>query len=163
MTDISKQGAPNRIYAQRGTYPYYDEEDWTVGEWYDGPSSGIEYIRADIHQAEIERLTAALETTRAVKVKQLVWEDYPLNGEPVISMAATDAGTYFILYDSDDFTGFYCEFITHVDAKWWGEVTPAGYLVCDHQHVDDVGPIKAAAQADHAARILAWIKKEGDA
>lgn len=85
----------------------------------------------------------------------VVWDDYPFNGEPVISMAVTALGTYFICDDTDDFTGLYCEFISCKDATWYGTVRAATTVICDHVHTDDHTPIQAAAQAHHVAQTMA--------
>lgn len=88
-------------------------------------------------------------------VQPLQWDDYPINGEPVVSRALIQGGGYFICDDTDDFTGMYCEFISCRDATWYGSVSASTVVICDHQHIDEPSQIKAAADAHHRARIMA--------
>lgn len=96
-------------------------------------------------------------TRQAPKVKALEWVDYPINGEPVISMAVTALGTYFICDDVDDFSGLYCNFETHKDATWYGTVKADRQRIVrfEHDHVT----IQAAAQADYDRRILSALEE----
>jgi Lar family restriction alleviation protein len=121
-----------------------------------GPPS--EYDPEQMREAWNTRADAALAEIGAVRVRPLVWEDYPINGEPVLSMAVTPSGTYFICDDTDDFTGLYCEFISCKGATWYGTVNPFTAVICDHQHVDDLATLKAAANEHNRARILAAIE-----
>jgi len=92
------------------------------------------------------------------RVKPLVWEDYPADDGPVMSKAVTLYGTYFIVYDTDDFSGLYLELISHDDARWWQHVRSTCETLMENIHDDDLAPIKAAAQADYEARILAALE-----
>lgn len=106
----------------------------------------------------IDALEAAqAQTQEAVAVKPLEWEDHPLNGEPVLSSAETQLGTYFICDDVDDFSGAYLDFVTHKDAKWWESVSAKSEQIACHHHDDNIEPLKAAAQADYERRILSAI------
>ena len=92
------------------------------------------------------------------RVKPLVWEDYPADDGPVISKAVTLYGTYFIVDDTDDFSGLYLELVSHDDARWWQHVRSTCEILMEKIHDDDLLPIKAAAQADYEARILAALE-----
>lgn len=87
-------------------------------------------------------------------VKPLEWDDYPINGEPVLSMAKAANGTYFICDDTDDFTGLYCEFISCKDQTWFGTVKPSTAVICSNIHDDDTTPLKEAANTHHVAQVL---------
>lgn len=92
-------------------------------------------------------------------VKKLEWEDYPEDDGPVISKAVTPLGTYFIVDDTDDFTGWYLELISHDNAKWWQHVrsTATHFDVPGHQ-MDDMEPLKSVAQDDFQKRVLALLQ-----
>lgn len=107
---------------------------------------------AEFAADEIERLNAA------PKVKPLVWEEYPVCDGPVMAQSVTPIGTYFVVNDTDDFSGLYCELITHKDALWFGSVNPQSHTICQHVHAD-VGDAEWLAmidliQADYERRIL---------
>lgn len=151
-----------------------------------------DYVSYEDHAAEVARLTAELDEARmqaisdgcqlqeaeersitaeaalsaamagVVKVRDLVWDDYPFNGEPVISMAVTQIGTYFICDDVDDFTGLYLEFISHKDATWFGTVSADRSEISHNRCIDDHSPMQAAAQADYERRILSAIQSDPD-
>jgi hypothetical protein len=101
---------------------------------------------------------AALEPMDKPRVKPLVWEDHPADDDAVISKAVALHGTYFIVDDTDDFTGLYLQLISHDNAKWWQSVRSTCETLAENIHDDDLGPIKAAAQADYEARILAALE-----
>lgn len=101
---------------------------------------------------------AALESMDKPRVKPLVWEDHPADDGAVISKAVALHGTYFIVDDTDDFTGLYLHLISHDNAKWWQHVRSTCQTLAEKIHDEDLGPIKAAAQADYEARILAAIE-----
>jgi hypothetical protein len=132
--------APERITVDKDEAKYlcsvkfYDPSDTT-------PST--EYIRADLAKPV---------------VKPLVWVDYPYNGEPVLSMAITPLGTYFICDDKDDFSGNYLQFVSHDNAKWWQNVRSTRQTILEHIHDDDLRPMKASAQADFERRIRECLK-----
>ena len=113
----------------------------------------------------LRELATELDALKAqpVKVKALVWKDYPLNGEPVISMSVTEVGTYFICDDTDDFTGLYLEFVGHKDATWYGTVKADCIELSAHNHIDDYSPLQAAAQVDYEQRILSAITTKTEA
>lgn len=92
-------------------------------------------------------------------VKELDWEDYPADDGPVISKAITPFGTYFIVDDTDDFTGWYLELISHDNAKWWQHVrsTATHFDVSGYQ-MDDMEPLKSVAQNDFEKRVLALLQ-----
>lgn len=92
--------------------------------------------------------------TAAPRVKSLEWEDHPLNGEPVLSRAVTPLGTYFICDDTDDFSGYYLDLVTHDNARWWQHVRAITEHLIDGYRDDDIEPLKATAQADYERRIL---------
>jgi len=92
------------------------------------------------------------------KVKPLEWEDHPLNGAPVLSQAITQIGTYFICDDTDDFSGFYLELVTHDNAQWWQHVRAITEHLIGNHHDDDLTPLKAAAHADYERRILSALE-----
>jgi uncharacterized small protein (DUF1192 family) len=87
-------------------------------------------------------------------VKPLEWEDHPINGEPVYSMATTALGTYFIIDDTDDFSGLYLDLISHDNAKWWQHVRPTATHIEENWH-GDIQPLKDKAQAHYTAQIMA--------
>lgn len=145
--------APERIWAQ-DAQP--DECDYTGGGWWDDAcgntqySHMVEYIRTDIHQSEIERLTAALETAREVKVKPLVWDE-PSSSNNWVYNAPSPFGTYYI-------------HICGGRHQSWLESHEKPYeQVCHDEYVGSVEAAQSLAQADHEARIRAWIEKGGDA
>lgn len=110
----------------------------------------------------IEQLKKGIIATLPDMVVPLVWVDHPFNGEPVISMAKSPFGTYFICDDTDDFTGLYCKFISHKDATWYGTVTASTVLICDHWHGDDHAPLQHQADTHHVATILAAFGVQGE-
>ena len=101
---------------------------------------------------------AALAEMGAVRVKPLRWEDHPADDGPVMSKAEALHGTYFIVDDTDDFSGLYVQLISHDKAQWWQHVRSTCETLVENVHSDDLGPLKAAAQADYEARILATIE-----
>lgn len=141
MTD-----APERIYldgdveAGDGMFPRCFENPKYASE------PQVEYIRADLATPE-----------PAVKVKALVWEDHPACDGPVIARAVTLLGTYFIVDDTDDFSGLYLDLISHDDARWWQSVRSTATHIEEHWH-GDVQPLKDKAQAHHDATILAALE-----
>lgn len=88
-------------------------------------------------------------------VKPLVWEDYPADDGPVMSKSVALHGTYFIVDDTDDFSGLYVQLISHDKAQWWQHVRSTCETLVENVHSVDLGPLKAAAQADHDARLRA--------
>lgn len=95
---------------------------------------------------------------KVARVKPLEWEDYPADDGPVMSKSIALHGTYFIVDDTDDFSGLYLQLISHDNAKWWQHVRSTCDTLLEGIHTDDLGPIKAAAQADYEARILAALE-----
>ena len=86
------------------------------------------------------------------------WEDYPADDGPVISKAITPFGTYFIVDDTDDLSGWYLELISHDNAKWWQHVrSTATHFELGYQ-MDDMAPLKSAAQDDFEKRVLALLQ-----
>jgi len=92
------------------------------------------------------------------RVKPLRWEDHPADDGPVMSKAEALHGTYFIVDDTDDFSGLYVQLISHDKAQWWQHVRSTCETLVENVHSDDLGPLKAAAQADYEARILAALE-----
>lgn len=111
----------------------------------------------DALQDELDRLKA-----QAVTVKPLEWEDYPADDGPVLSKAVALYGTYFIVDDTDDFSGLYLQLISHDSAKWWQHVRSTCDTLLEGIHDENLGPIKAAAQADYEARILSAISTRSE-
>jgi hypothetical protein len=128
--------APERIWVEKSIAEEGNHGSTAWPEREDG--SEIEYIRADL----------------SPDVKPLEWEDYPVVDGPVMSMSVTPIGTYFICDDMDDFSGLYCELVTHQSATWFGSVKPKKHVITQYNHTDDFSPIKAAAQEDYKRRIL---------
>lgn len=92
------------------------------------------------------------------RVKPLEWEDYPADDGSVMSKAVALHGTYFIVDDTDDFSGLYLQLISHDNAQWWQHVRSTCDTLLEGIHDDDLEPIKAAAQADYESRILAALE-----
>lgn len=105
----------------------------------------IEYIRKDL--------------TRP-KVKPLEWEDYPVVDGPVLAVAHTMLGTYFICDDADDFSGMYCELVSHQSPTWYGTVKAKTRVITQYQHVDDASPLKDMAQSDFERCLLSALEQE---
>ena len=101
---------------------------------------------------------AALAEIGGARVKPLRWEDHPADDGPVMSKAEALHGTYFIVDDTDDFSGLYVQLISHDKAQWWQHVRSTCETLVENVHSDDLGPLKAAAQADYEARILAALE-----
>ena len=101
-------------------------------------------------KAEIYRLTAALETARAVKVKPLVWDEPSILNNWVYN-AASPFGTYYI----------------HIcggrHQSWLEAHEPPYEQICHDDYVGSVEAAQSLAGDNYEARILALIKKEGDA
>ena len=174
MTSTQKRGAemsnaPKSIWAQ-DAQP--DECDYTGGGWWDDAcgntqySHTVEYVRADTHQAEIERLTAELktcemncrtyqvmsteairrweqETTKEVKIKPLEWfavsEWHHIADNPF--------GECWVKhYAGQDF---------------WTVYAPGHYG--PGNNFPSLEAAISTIQADYEARILACIEKGGDA
>ena len=94
---------------------------------------------------DVKRLTAALKTARAVKAKPLVWEG---------NIAQNGMGGRYVIswYDAGDLC-------TQLTFHSFGN-PPVQEYVTGEVFVDT---LKAAAQADHDARVDSLIPKEGDA
>lgn len=107
--------------------------------------NGLEYSETDAADAILELIKGA--------VKPLEWTGD--KDAEVWAKAVTQIGTYFICDDTDDFSGFYLELISHDDARWWQHVRSTSEMIMDGHHDDDLSPLKAAAQADYSSRILA--------
>jgi len=118
-------------------------EDRCDMEWDDMPDPYTHFVAADA-------IIAALPDM----VDPMVWDDHPFNGEPVLSMAKVNGGAYFICDDTDDFSGNYLQFISCDDVRWWQNVRSTCLTIKDRVHDDDIAPLKAAAQAHHAAKIM---------
>ena len=119
------------------------------GQWHaNGQGDVTEYIRADLAKP---------------RVKPLVWErSTHKKHDGSVEYAETSLGTYFICYDSDDFTGFYCDFVYLGNSTWFGTGGANTREIESHYHDDDLTELKAAAQADYEARILACLDGEPD-
>lgn len=111
---------------------------------------------ADDRKAALQDIAEGL--GRGVRVKPLEWEDHPVVDGPVMARAIALHGTYFIVDDTDDFTGLYLELISHDDARWWQNVRSTCNTIIEGYHEDDLTPLKAAAQADYEARILSTLE-----
>ena len=105
---------------------------------------------------------AALAEIGGVRVVPLEWEDHPADDGPVMSKAEALHGTYFIVDDTDDFSGLYVQLISHDKAQWWQHVRSTCETLVENVHSDDLGPLKAAAQADYEARVLAALEPVTD-
>ena len=105
----------------------------------------------------VERLKARADLPP--KVKALEWEDSTYSKhEGCREYAETPYGTYFICYDSDDFSGFYCDFVSAKDLTWFGSGSAQSQEIISHHHDDDFTFIKAAVQAHHEAIALACLE-----
>lgn len=98
----------------------------------------------------------------AMKVRPLDWEDHPACDGPVLAKAVTLLGTYFIVDDTDDFSGLYLDLISHDDARWWQSVRSTSTHIEEGWH-GDVQPLKDKAQADYERRILSALEPAPDA
>ncbi len=119
--------------------------------------------RTDKRARFINRLDATDEAAamlRAMKgraVKPLEWQDHPACDGPVLAKAVTLLGTYFIVDDTDDFSGLYLDLISHDDARWWQSVRATSTHI-EEGWRGDVESLKNKAQADYDARILAALE-----
>jgi len=80
-------------------------------------------------------------------VPDLVWELE--RGCEYVEKAVTQFGTFFIVDDTDDFTGYFVDLVTHKDAKWFGSVTATSIEVVSCVKDDSIKPLKAIANAYH--------------
>jgi len=139
--------APDRIWA----FDYdLQDEDGTWRNWQcwtqdsPAPLMATEFIRTDLHAAEIARLTAERDAAMAgrVKVKPLVWEAFSY----VSYTAHTAFGEYVVEVDEDDNRwGMWPPHFGGCEPKSWHELEDAA---------------KAAAQADYEARILTTLEPQ---
>lgn len=125
---------PERIWAMQdrcGT--------WDTGTFCGVNDGGTEYVRADLMQAEIARLTAERDAALAGAVKPLVWIDNP--DQALDCWMVDDFGLY--------------------------QITDELVLFAGHESTgrkfDTLVAAKAAAQADYEARILAAIQTDTEA
>jgi hypothetical protein len=89
-------------------------------------------------------------------IAPLVWEESTSKKHSgCIEYAETRAGTYFICYDSDDFTGFYCDFVYLGNCTWFGSGGANSREIASHHHDDDLTGLKTAANTHHRAAIMA--------
>ncbi|WP_386681933.1 hypothetical protein [Loktanella sp. R86503] len=93
-----------------------------------------------------------------MQIKPLEWTYEP--DAPDGRRADTIGGTYFIIDDTDDFTGYYLEFVTHNNAEWWGNVKVAREHLADQHYDDDLAPLEAIADAHNVARIMTALATE---
>lgn len=107
------------------------------------------------NRSGVETADAILEqiARKIYEVKPLEWTGD--KDAEVWAKAVTQIGTYFICDDTDDFSGFYVELISHDSARWWQHVRSTREMIMDGHHDDDLSPLKASAQADYSSRILA--------
>ena len=92
-------------------------------------------------------------------VKPLVWQQSTYQKhEGCVEYAETITGTYFISYDNDDFTGYYCDFVFLGNCQWFGTGGANSREILSGLHDDDLTTIKTAVQADHTARILSALE-----
>ncbi|MEY1555293.1 hypothetical protein AB3Y40_06625 [Yoonia sp. R2331] len=120
-------------------------------------------LALDALTAENARLRERIaELEAGPKVKPLVWEDHPVIDGPVLSMAVCLFGTYFVMDDTDDFSGLYLDLIYHDNARWWQSVRACSETLLERIHEDDFSPLKNAAQADYEARIRAALQENTD-
>ncbi len=112
---------------------------------------------------QADAILAALPEIIADMVEPLEWEEHPENGDPVMAKAVTKFGTYFICDDTDDFSGLYCEFITHQDATWFGTVRAKTELLFQYEHEDDHTNLYHIPNAHNRATSLKALgMKEGE-
>lgn len=123
----------------------------------------IETITGDVELYEGSLIAArtAIAAMPAPTVKPLVWEQSThQKHEGCVEYAETFTGTYFISYDNDDFTGYYCDFVFLGNCQWFGTGGANSREILSGVHDDDLASIKTAAQLDYDARILSAL---GDA
>ena len=90
-----------------------------------------------------------------MKFKKLDWDMHPC--VDVLAKAECLIGTYFIMDDTDDFTGIYCDLVKIGSAKWWGVGSVQSVPVFDrlrydtHEFEDKVFPLVQS----HFEKILA--------
>ena len=113
------------------------------------------------HPTDDELEAAAMLRACKGRVKPLEWEDHPACDGPVLAKAVTLLGTYFIVDDTDDFSGLYLDLISHDDARWWQSVRATSTHI-EEGWRGDVESLKNKAQTDYEARILSTLKPAPD-
>lgn len=128
-------------------------ESWQVGTMSQSdfhPAAEDEDVTFDMADAILNALPDIITDM----VPDLEWEEYPENGVPVMAKSTTKFGTYFICDDTDDFSGLYCEFVTHQDATWFGAVRAKTELIFQFEHEDDHTKLYHIPNAHNRATIL---------
>lgn len=90
-------------------------------------------------------------------MKNLEFE-YVQQDENFVKRADTPFGSYFIIDDTDDFTGWYLDFVSFKELTWFGSGKITSQNLMEHVHEDGTEKLEKAAQT-HFEKLVSEVTK----